>query len=239
MNIDPQKVIELIVRAAGEYDDVREAATGYASLAAWKRSQLVQVGTTGAIGGGVPGYHLVTVPLELAVLVRKIGRASWGIGCLHARDTGQDLVDPADDLFAILAAWGKDMTRKDYHGIAASAAGLGFLVAGQSYPSFAAAAIANAFGMAAGKAAAVVLGSVAGDIVTKNLKLGSMPALQKITEKFMVKLVGKSAGKMLGGFVPLVGAVVGGGINVYLLTKVMAAAEIYYSEKSAALRTRV
>lgn len=228
-NFAGERLVAAIIKVSGESADVRRAALAYSGVDAWRTSQIAQVGAAGALACGIPGWHLVTLPADMGILLRKIARGAWGVGYLT--DPARDMVDPEVDLVVILSLWAGEMSSLNLVGIQVAAAGAGFVMAGDTYPTFAAAALGHAFGNAAGHAAGAVFGKGAAKIVAKNVKLALIPVLQKVA----VKLSAQAVGKMIGGFAPFLGAAVGGGINGYILDKVLDVAEDYYSSKRKAL----
>lgn len=178
------------------------SSNGY-TIEGWKNERIALVAGSGAasgiLGGGV---GLVAIPLDIAWCGRVGALGCFGIGLILECD-----IDYEQDLDLILAIWG----------------GVG--EARYTLP----------VGKAAVKVSTKVMPKVAGKlagVVTKvalksSTKLGSKLA-SKVVAKASTKLAAKLAAKVSTAWIPLIGGGISAGVNWWLVSSLLNAAEQYY-----------
>lgn len=197
-----------------DLDDLYSGARDY-SMGAWETQQRALVGGSGAAAVAIPVAHLAGLAADLAFVINRMGVSSFGVGAIRAREAGIGNFLERDDFNAVLLYWADDgAIREAMKGRAAAelsskvALKMGTKILGK--------------GFAAGVTGAML--SSAGYLVGQ--KLGG-----KMAAKAGAKFAGKYLGKAAAGFVPFLGPVVGGGINVWLISSVMDAANEFYRDK--------
>lgn len=178
---------------------LRKKAAGY-SVSDWKAEHIAYVVGSGALTG------IVGEPVGLAAIIpdllwcKKVGtQGCLGIGHIKGCD-----VDYDQDMNMILAVWS----------------------------DLAEAAVSVPVGKVGIKVSNKALPKVAGKVVEKLLfkgssKIGAKLA-SKAASKAAAKLTAKLAAKSGFGWIPVVGGAVSAGINWWLLSGLLDAAEIYY-----------
>lgn len=202
--------------------DVDRDARGQ-SLGSW-RAQHVALAVAAA-GGNLIGGPLAFAALavEIPALLNIMSRAALGIGTITAGGCSDD------DYEAILAVWAGAVsldgdlmaaTRVHLAGGAAAAAGskLGISTGG----ALAGKAGAKAMAKAAVSLNAQMLSSAVAAVVGKKLMLKGGAKL--VAGKISAKIIGSIPTRVM----PVVGALVAGGINAWFLNSLMDAAERYY-----------
>lgn len=187
-------------------NSLRTTAKTY-SLDGWKRIHVAKLGTVGALTGVVGGpVGLALEGLDIAYLLAASGRGCYGVGHIKDRDIDYDV-----DLAMILAIW-----------CGAAEAG-GAIVAGKIGIKIA--------GKVAVTIGANIAGKLAGKLAAKAaMKLGSKGGA-KVIAYASSKLVAKIASKMSVKWIPILGGIVGAGINVWIMNGLMTAAVSYYSNE--------
>lgn len=181
------------------------------SLDNWKIKQKALVTASGSGAMLIPGFHLVGLAADVAFLMNRMSVCSYGIGAIYGRKFFDYSTLEEEDFPNILALWSGDTTINSLVGTKAAAD------------------IATKLGIkVGGKIGAKIIGktvAVSGSVLVGKKLGGKVGA--KIAAKFAGKLIGKSA----AGFLPFVGAAVGGGINLWFITGISDAAEEYYKFK--------
>lgn len=222
-------LIEVFDTLGGDPSLAIGAAQNYSSIGFWVASQAAQAATTGAIAVAIPFAHLPALAVDVAFLLHKMCFCSWGIGALHGCT-----VDGKEDFAIILRLWAGDLQETELPVVLSTAAVSGLLAVGIAQYGVAglvgkaAAEAAKAATIAAGqkigaKGAAKAAGKLTGKIGEK--------AASKIAAKFVSKFKTKS----IAGFLPLIGPVLGGGINAYFVKDIADSAGVYYAAKKAQL----
>jgi hypothetical protein len=202
----------------------------YSSVRSWRNSQTGQVAAAGAAAMAVPGAHALALVGDVAFLLHKMSICAWGIGFKMGAT-----VDGQDDLAVILALWA-DALEPDALSVtsAGAAASAGFLAFNVAYPTYGTAVMAKALAMGAGSGVSVIGGKIIGKKSGKAVAKLSKPFINKIAQKAAVKFSALLGSKAVTGFVPILGALAGAGINAYFISKFADAAESYYRHKLAA-----
>ncbi|MEU9568686.1 hypothetical protein AB0D62_02100 [Streptomyces massasporeus] len=208
----------------------QRGAAGYSSVRSWRNSQTGQVAAAGAAAMAVPGAHAVVMVGDVAFLLHKMSVCAWGIGFKMGAT-----VDGEDDLAVILALWA-DALEPDALSVtsAGAAASAGFIAFNVAYPTYGTAVMAKALALGAGSGVSVVGGKIVGKKGAKAAVKLSKPFINKIAQKTAVKFSAVLGSKAVTGFVPVLGALAGAGINAFLVSKFADAAESYYRHKLAA-----
>ena len=190
----------MIEAVAGDVEGIcREAKSS--NVSDWKAAQLSKAVAIGAGSAVVPVAGYLTLPADLAATLRIMHRAATGITYLR-------LGHADDDTFAsILAVWSGAVTLDNALAKQAAAKGM--------------AAGATTIGGPIGLKMAIKGVSLsAGVIVTK--KLGPKVA-QKVAAKIATKLTAKATTR----WIPGISAVVGGGVNAWIINEICNATEKY------------
>ncbi|MCA9068187.1 MAG: hypothetical protein KDA84_04655 [Planctomycetaceae bacterium] len=182
-------------------------STNTQSLGGWRVQQQGLVTGSGAASVAIPGLHLIGIAADVAFLMNRMSVCSYGIGAILGNENGCGNILEAADFAVILARWAGDASIND---------------------------------AAIGKASAELAGKVGSKSAAKLLaktmcEKGGLLAGQKLAGKLGAK-VGAKFGAKLGskatlGFIPFLGAAVGGGINLWFITSVADAAEEWYRTK--------
>ncbi|OUD15660.1 hypothetical protein [Thioflexithrix psekupsensis] len=177
------------------------------TLDGWRREQITLVSGSGALACIVPGAHLAALGADVMFLMNRMSTCSFGIGAIRGFDTGCGNFLESEDFANVLAVWSKDsqvmaaITSK-------GAADLAIKVGGKVGSKLIAKHLAVGLGLMVGK------------------KLGG-----KLGAKVGAKLGSKFAAKAGAGIIPLLGPIVGGGINAYFVSSIADAADEYYRFK--------
>jgi hypothetical protein len=189
------------------HSDIYESAIKY-SLGDWRALQSSLVTGSGALSVAIPGLHLVGIAADVAFLMNRMSVCSYGIGAIIGKDRGLGNILEPEDFAIVLARWGGDESVSD---------------------------------AAIGKACADLAGKVGGKGVTKILaktmaEKGGILLGKKLAGKVGVKVGAKFGAKLgtkaLAGWVPVLGAVVGGGVNLWFITEIASSAESWYRIKA-------
>jgi hypothetical protein len=178
------------------------ASTHGKTLADWTKVQKAMVTASGAGAAAVPGLHLVGMAADVMFLMNRMSVCSYGIGAILAHEANLGNVLEPEDFPVVLAVWAGD------EGITEAIGGSGPKVLGKSVYRILAKAVCD-------KAGLLTDGKLSG------------PLAGKVAARFAGKLGGKAA----TGFLPLVGPLVGGGVNLWFLSGIAAAAERWFRFK--------
>ena len=203
---------------------LQKDASGYTDVEAWKAKHIAMVVTSGVAAGSTGGpwsYAAIAADLLWCRKVAPLG--CLGIGYIYGSD-----VDIDHDMNMIMAIWagvGVASTDVPINKIAlkASSKTVGKLIGVSTYFGL------TMFPKTTGKVAGKVAGKVVGKTVLKSSSKALSKLLAKIVDKAVAKVIAKAATKVGVGWIPIVGGVVSGGINWWLLSSIMKAAEQYYS----------
>jgi hypothetical protein len=196
-------------------------ASRYTDIEVWKAKHIALVATSGiaaGVTGGPWSYGAIVADLLWCRKVAPLG--CLGIGYICDED-----VDIDQDMNMIMAIWS---------GVGVASAGVpagkvGVKVSPKATMKLGTKMLPKLAAKGTGKLA----GEVVGKVVTKTALKASSKALSKLTakivDKAVAKVFAKAAAKVGVGWIPIIGGVVSGGINWWLLSSMMDAAEQYYS----------
>ncbi|KOR33545.1 hypothetical protein TI05_00515 [Achromatium sp. WMS3] len=196
----------------GIYTDAK-----YDNISYWRKKQQAMVTTAGAVAMVIPGAHLVALAADVAFLMNRMAVCSYGIGAIYGYDRFSENILEEEDFANILALWaGNDEITTIVTGndeiitmvISKAAIDIASKVGGK--------AGIKIIGKTIAKSGAILVGK----------KLGG-----KVGAKIGAKFAGKLSGKAAGGMVPFLGAVIGGGINLWFITGIADSAQKYYKFK--------
>ena len=181
-------------------------------LSDWKAERIAMVVGSGALSGALGGpIGLAAIPADLAWCGRVSGLGCFGIGHILGREVDYDL-----DMSLIMSIW----TGLGEAASVVPAGKVGIKICGKATPKI------------AGKVAGVLVSKVA---LKGGSKLGAKLA-SKAATKAATKVVTKLAAKGGTGWIPIVGGIVSGGINWWLVGGLLDAAEQYYKHDYLILR---
>jgi hypothetical protein len=170
-------------------------------LSEWKTLQNSLVTGSGVLSAAIPVFHVATMAADVAFIINRMGVASLGVGAIQGHDRGLGNLLEDEDFPAILGYWG------GCDGVQTAMRVTG-KTAGKIVAKGATKTILHASGYLAGNR---IGGKAAG----------------KIGGKFAAKF----AGKLGGGFVPFVGPVISGGVNLWLISSILEASSSFYRDK--------
>jgi hypothetical protein len=191
-----------------DHDGIYESAAKY-SIAEWKATQKTLVTGSGALASGVPGLHLVGIGADVVFLMNRMAVCSYGLGAIIGKSSGHGNFLESEDFAVVLARWGGDDSVSD--------AAIGKVCA-------------DLMGKVGGKGVSKVLAKTAAE--KGGILLGKKLA-GKVGAKVGVKFGAKLGTKAAAGWFPLLGAAVGGGINLWFITEIASSAESWYRIKAA------
>jgi len=177
------------------------------TLSDWRGAQTAMVAGSGAAAVVIPGLHLAGMAADVIFLMNRMAVCSYGIGAIRGYDTLRDNILEDEDFAVVLAHWTGEVDIRSAFS-AKCAADLATKVGGKFGAKLIAKELAKGAGLLIGK------------------KIGG-----KLGAKLGVKFGAKMGGKAVAGFIPFLGAVVGGGINVYFISEIANAADEYYEQK--------
>ena len=181
------------------------------TLGDWRGKQQALVTASGAGAAAVPGLHLVGMAADVMFLMNRMSVCSYGIGAILGAEAKLGNVLEAEDFAVVLAVW-------------AGEGGIGEAINGK--------ASADTPNVTGGK----VLGKSVYRILAKTVceKAGLMTDGKmsgSLAGKVAARFAGKLGGKAATGFLPLIGPVVGGGVNLWFLSGIASAAEQWFRFK--------
>ncbi|GGM18419.1 hypothetical protein [Deinococcus aerophilus] len=174
--------------------------------------QSLSVLASGAASGALPGLHLLGATADLAFLMNRMAVCCYGIGAIKGHQALKVDVLEREDFALILALWAGD---EDVARIVSSKIGADLLVVGGAKVGL--------------KAVSKGIGHQLGVISGKKLA-------GKVGAKVGAKIGAKAGAKFAAGWIPVLGGVVGAGVNAYFLSDVMAAAQRFYDFKVEFIR---
>jgi len=189
-----------------DYNDIYNNAK-LDNISDWRIKQQAMVTGTGVGGMLIPGVHLATLTADVAFLMNRMSVCSYGLGAIYGYNRFSQNLLEQEDFPNILALWAgeEEISR---------------IVGGKV-----AVDIASKVGGKVGiKIIGKTIAKTGGILIGK--KLGG-----KVGAKIGAKFAGKLAGKAAAGWVPFLGAAVGGGINLWFITNIADSAEEYYRFK--------
>lgn len=196
-----------------DLDDLYSGASRY-TVSDWELQQRSLATASGAGAVAIPGLHLAGLAADFAFIINRAGVASYGIGAIKSSGTHGNILE-REDFVGVLQYWAHDEE---------------FM---QAMKGKAAADLSTKVGA---KLVTKVGGKVAVKGLTKAmLASGGYLVATKFGSKAMAKpaakIAAKYGGKALGGFIPFLGPVIGGGVNLWLISGIMDAASGFYTDK--------
>jgi hypothetical protein len=200
---------------------LKKDASSYSDVDAWKIKHITMVATSGAAAGVTGGPWSYAAIIADLLWCRKVAP----LGCLGIGYINDEDVDIDQDMNMIMAIWAGV-------GVASTsvpAGKVGVKVSPKATMKLGTKIAPKVAAKQTGKFA----GKVVGKVVSKTALKSSSKALSKLTakivDKAVAKVFAKAAAKVGMGWIPIIGGVVSGGINWWLLSTMMDAAEQYYS----------
>jgi len=200
---------------------LKKDASGYTYVELWKAKHIALVTSSGVAAGVAGGPWSYAAIIADLLWCRKVAP----LGCLGIGYICDEDVDVEQDMNMIMAIWA---------GVGIASAGVpagkvGVKVSPKATMKLGTKMIPKLAAKGTGKLA----GEVVGKVVSKTALKASSKALSKLTakvvDKAVAKVFAKAAAKVGVGWIPIIGGVVSGGINWWLLSTMMDAAEQYYS----------
>jgi hypothetical protein len=197
----------------------------------WKARQIALVTGSGALTGGMGGpWGMAAMVADLAWLGKNAGQGCLGVGYALGKPVSRDDID------LILAVWTGIATPSDSvpAGTVAIATSEDISPWTQSASESSFAVTGKVAAKMGAKSMAKVSGKIAGKIIAKKLavkggsKLGAKLAVLAVSFASS-KLVAKLAAKLGSSWVPIFGGLVGAGINFWLMSGLLDAAEGFYT----------
>lgn len=180
-------------------------------LADWKRTQQTLVTASGAGASAVPGLHLVGMAADIMFLMNRMSVCSFGIGAILGHEAQLGNVLEPEDFAVVLAVW-------------AGEGGIAEAIGGKEQSDTSNVSGGKVLGKSVYRILAKTTCEKAGLLVNGKLS-GSLAG--KVAGRFAGKLGGKAA----AGFIPVFGAMVGGGVNLWFMTGIASAAEQWFRFK--------
>jgi len=162
---------------------------------------------SGAAAFAIPGLHLPAALADLVVLMNRMAVASYAIGTVKGVRAGRGNILAPEDFEKILALWSGHLDLDTLVGepITAEARETQLEEAGTK---------------------------VLSQVSMKHMSLAAGRRIgNALAARIGAMLGARFGGKALGGFVPLIGAAVGAGVNYRFIDSVCDSAELYYDWK--------
>jgi len=156
----------------------------------------------GAVSQAVPAFHLLGLVVDAGVLVYSFDGLIYGTGAIAAREGNCPALIEKADYWQVLGTWFQGIRSSDEF---TAAMGLASVLTPSTPREQALVAFTRALDLYGAKLVGVKLAGV---------------------------VTAKSLAKALAGFVPVLGPVVAGGINWYILDGLRDAAQAYYQSKA-------
>lgn len=175
-------------------------------------SQSLSVIASGAVSGAIPGLHMVGAAADIAFLMNRMAVCCYGIGAIKGhQELGVNFLEK-EDFALILALWAGD---DDITKVVTNKVGADVVLVGGTKLAFKSISkgIGHQFGVIAGKKLAGKVGAKAG-----------------------AKIGAKAGAKFAAGWIPVLGGVVGAGVNSYFLSDIARAGRQFYDFKVAFVR---
>ncbi|GGR73776.1 hypothetical protein GCM10008959_38860 [Deinococcus seoulensis] len=169
--------------------------------------QSLAVMASGAVSGAIPGLHLVGAAADIAFLMNRMAVCCYGIGAIKCHQSLGDNFLEREDFALILALWSgdEDITKVVTNKVGADLVGVGGAKLALKSLSK---GLGHQFGVIAGN-------QLAG----------------KVGAKVGAKIGAKAGAKFAAGWVPILGGIVGAGVNSYFLSEISQAGKRFYDFK--------
>ena len=205
----------------GERKNLRNKASRASSVNSWRRGWMASVVTSGTAAGAIGGpWSAAALVADLAWCRNVSPVACLGIGVILNCD-----IDFDQDMNLIMAVWSGV-------GVTSAVVPAG-KIGVKTAPKISVKVGTKIAPKLSGKLAGKMAGKVIGKVVSKTALKSTSKAFAKLTEKIVAKSVAKVSAKFATkvgvGWIPIVGGIVSGGINFWLLETLMDAAYEYYT----------
>ncbi len=204
-----------------EREALKKKAMKCSSVEAWRNKHIAMVTTAGGAAGITGGWWSYAAISADLMWCRKVApQACLGIGYIKGND-----VDFEQDMNLIMAIWSEIGTAST----TVPAGKVGVKVSPKMTMKMGTKVLPKLAAKGSGK----IAGKVVGKVIGKTALKGTSQIAGVLTSKVVSKAVGKVSAKMAAkvgvGWIPIIGGVVSGGINWWLLESLMDAAHQYYS----------
>lgn len=221
-DIDWGKEIIILFESLGsDLHDVKEKTRPY-TAETWYRTSVVDVTSVGAGACVIPGSGYVTLPAEFLYLMKEVYNSAMGLGFLIYGEAHKD------DFATILGLWTDEVTiderTLDLVFKAAEEMALSHIKSntGKDSP-------VDEYGITQGgkKVSTKVISQ---ELAVKTGAKTSGKLGDKIAVKTGAKITGKYAAKGITAWVPVISAMVCGGLNAWIMDGILSASEEYYTK---------
>jgi|GEM_PF-2214744 hypothetical protein len=196
-------------------------ASEYTDVEVWKAKHIALVATSGMAAGVTGGPWSYAAIIADLLWCRKVAP----LGCLGIGYIWNEDVDIDQDMNMIMAIW----AGVGLASVSVPTGKIGVKVSPKATMKLGIKIVPKLAAKGTGKLA----GEVFGKVISKTALKTSSKALSKLTakivDKAVAKVFAKAAAKVGVGWIPIIGGVVSGGINWWLLSTMMDAAEQYYA----------
>jgi hypothetical protein len=231
----------IVVRAfdllGGDPSKAAKAAERFTNVKSWVRWQTTQAAVAGAGALAIPAFHLVGIGADVAFVMHKMAYCAWGIGkIMGAPPYGKP------DLAIILALWSEAIEEKDLPAFIAVSMVEGALAeelvnrrGSQASERIASYAALHEQELTEGRrliqAGAGLSATSLGKTMGRNAGITTGAVVRRYGTRIAGALAPKIVSKAIGGFVPVLGPVIGAGINTRFLSTLADSAESYYAQR--------
>jgi len=230
-----QKLESALIQAFDELSSNPEQTVAYArtySLNGWIMEQRAAVVTSGAVANLIPGAHLLAMVADLVFLLNRMSYCAWGIGAIK-----KCKVFGMSDFEQILVLWCEESPNwDDFSAISLSFASAAINISEfdpnemDDHAYYNQIANAHASGNSLISSVRNVNNYHGANGLKKKLARKKVVKLgAKLATKLSIKLAKKLGAKAFAGAVPIVGSIVGGGVNLWIINGLIEAADKYYS----------
>lgn len=187
----------------------------------WKLQQNSLVTGSGALAVAIPGLHLAGLAADVGFVLNRMGVASYGVGAIRGYDEGLGNILEDTDFAAVLTYWSGD---EDFR---------------EAMKGKASASMTTKLGLKLGSKvfAAGAAPHLTAYMLSSSGYLVGRKFMGKAAAKAAAKFAAKFGGKALAGWVPILGPVVGGGVNLWLLSSIIDSAQEFYDDKIALVQS--
>lgn len=214
IEVSSNMVTKTLNAISPDLDEIYKDANESWYEATWIGKNATKAGLAGTGSASIPFAHLPAMLADFGYLLNRMSTVSLGIGAIQEKEAGCGNQLEYEDFYGILGIWGTtentDTLIKDIK------------------TKVQAISAAHTGGVAGADTLNKILAKK-GILVGK--KLGT-----KASSKIAAKFASKFAIKAGGGFVPIAGAVISGGVNVYFVNDIADAAQDYYSVRTLLCR---
>jgi len=214
----------------GDYNKAVEKAKTCSSVDEWVMRQVTQAAAIGATAAAIPGAHLAALTVDVAILMHKMAWCSWGIGGNMGCQVEGKL-----DLALILGLWSGSITKEDVESMLVGGMVLGGALATAVTITTSPALAAKIAAKTAEFGTSMLAQKFGLKLVAGSLGQASGMLAQQLVQHFAAQIAAKllkiTASRAFLGFVPLIGPIAGGTINVLFVRAIADSAKTYYQIK--------